>query len=113
MRLLWEDWENFITGGPDGDDDSEFPTISLGSGTGVNTGSLADYLGVPPGTDVEVSALPFRAYALIYNEWYRDQDLITEVGFSNAAGADSTTNLDIQQTAWERDYFTTARPWGS
>jgi hypothetical protein len=111
MRLLWEDWENFITGGPDGDDDSEFPTISLGSGTGVNTGSLADYLGVPPGTDVEVSALPFRAYALIYNEWYRDQDLITEVGFSNAAGADSTTNLDIQQTAWERDYFTTARPW--
>jgi len=99
MRLLWEDWENFITGGPDGDDDSEFPTISLGSGTGVNTGSLADYLGVPPGTDVEVSALPFRAYALIYNEWYRDQDLITEVGFSNAAGADSTTNLDIQQTA--------------
>jgi len=46
---------------------------------GFANGSLADYLGVPSGVGAgqSVSALPFRAYALIFNEWYRDQDLVT------------------------------------
>ena len=109
-RLLWDSFEDFITGGPDGDDNSVFPTINIGTGSGAATGSLADYLGVPIGTDIEVSALPFRAYALIYNEWYRDQDLIDEIGFSTASGVDTTTSTSMQQRSWERDYFTTARP---
>lgn len=72
-RLVWEDWEDFITGGPDGLDASEFPTIAMPASTGAAVGSLADYLGVPPGiADLEVSALPFRGYALIWNEFYRD-----------------------------------------
>jgi len=110
-RLIWEEWEDFITGGPDGMDASVFPTITLSEANHA-VGTLADYLGVPPHTGtVEVSALPFRAYAAIFNEWYRDQDLVTEIGLSLASGSDSTTNVTVQNGAWEKDYFTSARPW--
>jgi len=111
-RIIWEDWEDFITGGPDGMDDSTFPTITIGGGSGAAIGSLADYLGIPVGVNnIEVSALPFRAYAMIYNEWYRDQDLETELAISLASGADATTSTALQNAAWEKDYFTSARPW--
>lgn len=117
-RLVWEDFEDFITGGPDGMDDSVFPTITLtyGAGppaTGNNTvGSLADYLGVPPeNNNLEVSALPFRAYSLIFNEWYRDQDLVTPLVIDETSGPDTTTNTTLQYRAWEKDYFTSARPF--
>jgi hypothetical protein len=111
-RLVWDDWEDFITGGPDGEDTSDFPTITFSGGSGAAVGSLADYLGVTPGVNnLEVSALPFRGYALIFNEWYRDQDLVTELAISTASGADSTTSTALQNVAWEKDYFTSARPW--
>lgn len=110
-RLVWDDWEDFITGGPDGEDDSEFPTIDMGVG-GAVVGSLADYLGVPTGVaGLDVSALPFRGYALIWNEWYRDQDLQTELTIDTTSGVDTTTNKTLQNVAWEKDYFTSARPW--
>ena len=68
-RLVWNDWENFITGGPDGLNASTFPTITLPASTGAAVGSLADYLGCPTGVaDFVTSALPFRAYDLIWNE---------------------------------------------
>ena len=68
-RLVWEDWEDFITGGSDGMDDSVFPTITMPAGGGAVVGSLADYLGVPTGVNsLEVSALPFRGYAMIWKE---------------------------------------------
>jgi len=111
-RLVWEDWENFITGGPDGLDASVFPTITIGGGSGAAIGSLADYLGVPTGVNnIEVSALPFRGYAMIWNEWYRDQDLETKLTIDKTSGADTTTNTTLQNIAWEKDYFTSARPW--
>lgn len=110
-RLLWDDFEDFITGGPTNTDVSEFPTITAPSG-GFAVGSLADHLGLPPKIDgIEVSALPFRAYNLVYNEWYRDQDLETEKALSLASGPDTTTATDLLRCDWERDYFTTARPW--
>jgi len=110
-RLVWTDFENFITGGPDGLNASVFPTITFGGG-GAVVGSLADYMGVPTlVNNLAVSALPFRAYALIWNEWYRDQDLETALTISKASGADSTTNVALQNCDWEKDYFTTARPW--
>lgn len=111
-RLVWDDWEDFITGGPDGEDDSVFPTITFGGGTGAAVGSLADYLGVTPGVDnLVASALPFRGYALIWNEWYRDQDLQSELALSTASGSDVTTSTALQNGAWEKDYFTSARPF--
>lgn len=110
-RLLWDDFEDFITGGPANTDVSEFPTITAPSG-GFAVGSLADHLGLPPKIDgIEVSALPFRAYNLVYNEWYRDQDLETEKALSLESGPDTTTATDLLRCDWERDYFTTARPW--
>lgn len=113
-RLVWNDWENFITGGPDGLNASTFPTITFPNG-GPEIGTLADYLGVP--TDIvnaggtAVSALPFRGYAAIFNEWYRDQDLTTALTIDLTDGADTTTNTTLQSIAWEKDYFTSARPW--
>jgi len=117
-RLVWDEWEDFITGGPDGMDDSAFPTIDLSwsagsppTGSGV-VGGLADYLGCPTGINgLQVSALPFRAYDLIYREWYRDQDLQTPPVISTASGPDTTTSTTLQNVAWEKDYFTSARPW--
>lgn len=111
-RLVWNDWENFITGGPDGLNASTFPTITVNSGSGFANGSLADYLGVPTGVDdLPCSALPFRAYALVYNEWFRDQDLDTALTIDLTDGADTTTNQTLQTVCWEKDYFTSARPW--
>lgn len=109
-RLIWEDFDDFITGGPDGLDASVAPTIDMGAGAAV--GSLADYLGVPTGVaGLDVSALPFRAYNLIYNEFFRDQDLQTELVNSIASGVDTTSNTTLMRAAWQKDYFTAARPW--
>jgi len=111
-RLVWDNWENFITGGPDGLNASVFPTITMPGGGGAAVGSLADYYGVPTGVNsLVVSALPFRGYAKIFNDWYRDQDLVTALAMSKADGNDVTTNTALQNVAWEKDYFTTARPW--
>ena len=92
MRLLWEDWEDFITGGDDGNDTSVFPQITL---TPAEK-SLADYLGLPIGTSLAVNALPFRAYAKIWNEHYRDQDLQTELTIDTTSGPDTTTNTTLR-----------------
>lgn len=111
-RLLWDKWEDFITGGPDGMDASIMPTIKAPAEGGFTIGSLADYMGVPTAIpSLEVSALPFRAYALLYNECYRDQDLEEPLELSLESGEDTTTNTELQRCDWARDYFTTARPW--
>lgn len=111
-RLVWEDWEDFITGGPDGLNASVFPTITFGGGSGAAVSSLADYLGVTPlVNNLEVSALPFRGYAMIWNEWYRDQDLQNPLVIDETSGPDTTTSTALQNCDWEKDYFTSARPW--
>lgn len=110
-RIIWEDWEDFITGGPDGFDASVFPTMTAPGG-GYAVGSLADYLGIPPlKAGVKHSALPFRAYAKIFNDWFRDQDLQAEIPLNLQSGSDTLTNNNLQNIAWEKDYFTTCRPW--
>lgn len=110
-RIVWDNWENFITGGTDGlGNGAVYPTI-----TGPNPtvqGSLIDYLGIPSGVNAPVfSALPVRAYQLIYRENYRDQDLVTAPVISTADGNDTTTSTTLQKIAWEKDQFTAARPW--
>jgi len=107
-RLVWSNFENFITGGPDGNNASVFPTWAGGA---VTAGTLPNYLGLPVATVPAVSALPFRAYTLIWNEYYRDQDLQTPLTVSLADGNDTTTNRALQNVCWEKDYFTSARPW--
>lgn len=107
-RLIWEDFQDFITGGPDGNDTTVYPTMALPA---QGVGTLADYLGVPTGVAIEVSALPMRAYNLIFNEYFRDQDLVDPVDIDISSGADAITVRALQRVAWEKDYYTTARPF--
>lgn len=109
-RLLWANWENFITNKTQ----HAFPRLLLDQTD--DTASLANYLGLPliaQGTaPVSVSALPFAAYQMIYNEYYRDQNLIPEVNF-NLVDGNNSSNTDLKTfrtRAWEHDYFTAALP---
>lgn len=101
-RLLWDLWESFITGGRLGDDASVLPRWNP-SNTAV--GSLWDYLGLPTGI-VPTDALPLdfirSAYNFIYNEYYRNQNLIDEIALTSEV---------IQKRSWEKDYFVSALPF--
>lgn len=105
MRILMDAWESFYTGGEDGEDATVYPTVSLSSPA---IGDLSDYFGLPI-QSMTVSALPFRAYAQIYNDWYRDTLLQDKVAVSKAAGNDTTTSIALLNKNWEKDYFTSAR----
>lgn len=106
-RILHDKFEDFITGGRDGLDATVLPTITLPS---VAVGSLADYFGIPAtSSPVTVSAFPFRAYTHIYNNFYRDQDLIAPLTENLGSGADSTTSTSLKNACWDKDYFTKAR----
>jgi hypothetical protein len=104
-RILWDQWEDFITGGIDGQSAAVLPRWSPTPTTGNAEGTLWDYLGLPTGI-VPTDALPVdfirRAYNRIYNEFYRDENLIPEV---------LETNESILNRAWEKDYFTSSLPW--
>lgn len=93
-RLTYPGWEDFIT---QNDDTEVLPTITL-TGSGED---LIDRLGPPVAAGLTINALPVRAYNLIYNEFYRDEQLTAAVSL------DQTT---ILRSAWQRDYFTTCRP---
>jgi hypothetical protein len=125
-RLVYGDWEDFITGGVDGQSNPAFPKISYDSdGTHPRlptVGSLSDFMGVPtvPTTLTgetslpEVTALPFRAYQLIWNTYYRDQTLHAEVPVtknSTVTESEQVAILELQKRCWEKDYFTSALPW--
>lgn len=123
-RLLWAEWEDFITGGPTGQLTPIPPYFEVKDATAaaLQKGSLADFLGVPPPpltgivNPLRISALPFRAYQTIYNEYYRDQNITAELGFGLGggdigAGGDFGVTTTMRQRAWEKDYFTSALPW--
>jgi len=101
-RLLWSGWEDFITGGKDGTDSSLLPTMT----SAATIGSLKDYLGFPIGITWAANEgpclFPLYAYNQIWNEYYRDENLQTEVAVSNG---------NILNRAWEKDYFTSSLPW--
>ncbi len=117
-RLVWDDWEKFITGGPDGTSNPVAPFLRVGSSSfdKLKNGGLADYIGCPTtdiqGVNVDINAIPFRAYHKIYNEFYRDQDLESEITIAESSGFDPNEieMLTLRKRAWEKDYFTSARP---
>ncbi|MEM4959256.1 MAG: major capsid protein, partial [Nanopusillaceae archaeon] len=122
LRLIWEDSQKFMTGGVSGDDLVNLPCFTSEiHDAPVNVNSLADYLGISTGSfEGRISQLPFRAYQLIYNEYYRDQNLQEEIPIPKDSvdlpwddGATSITdNLTTLRTRnWEKDYFTSALPW--
>jgi hypothetical protein len=102
-RIIWDDWEDFIVGNEGA---VTYPTITPATAADA---VLYDHMGAEPVAGVAYDALPLRAYSLIFNEFYRDQDLVAARGLSTASGADSTTATDLARIAWGKDYFTTAR----
>lgn len=120
-RLLMNDWEEFITGGEDGKSNLSMPTIFFNTGNEdmIRPGTLADYLGVPTteGNIVNgqyINGLPFRAYQLIYNEYYRDQNIQPKVAVTKdltISGAEKAEITQLRSRAWEKDYYTSCLPW--
>lgn len=124
-RLIWNEWEDFITGGRNGDLEPIPPhfvpsELSTEQAALVQESTLWDYLGLPPipaseGTESPISSLPFRAYQFIYNEYYRDQNLESEVNVPLTSGAEIPGTFvslcTLRNRAWEKDYFTSALPW--
>lgn len=120
-HLLWPNWNNFITNTPVAGNVPAHPFLQIKT-DGSNYTELMDYMGIPnplnlPGVanDERIDALPFAAYQFIYNEYYRDQNLVSPVSFELADGDNSgniTGNLgEIRKRAWEHDYFTSALPF--
>lgn len=119
-RLIWDDWEDFITGGEDGTAAPVWPHYSMDylyNAGFISKGHLSDYLGLPPQTsnptnDQNVSALPFRAYTTIWNEYYRDQNIVGPATVDKTSGSQVGSAVLVNRVrAWEKDYFTSALPW--
>ena len=115
-RIVWPNFPKFISKGEDGEDNTVWPYFNVDLSAGA-PGDLADYLGLPVGADVadqfaiDISGIPFAAYQKIYDEYYRDQNLI-DSDYSNLIdGANSITGkINIRTRAWGHDYFTSALP---
>lgn len=118
-RIIWPNWEKWIV---DAGTSIVAPYISAAAWSGWETlgyNKLLDYMGVPPipatGTfNLPISMFNFAAYQCIYNEYYRDQNLVPEVDYKLVDG-DNSANvaelLKLRKRAWEHDYFTAALPF--
>lgn len=122
-RLVWPNWEKFITDNNGKGNVPAPPVIDLTSAE-LGSGSLGDYLGLPIGKNTNaVSAIPFAAYQLIYNDYYRDQNLQPDLGSNGTkqillndgpqdVGLNKKTHLNaMRRRAWEHDYFTASLPF--
>ena len=112
-RLIWDNWETFIT---DPDSGLSVPTLAWSQTAGASSVALLDHLGVghdivpaTSGTSRTLNVLPFRAYNLIWNEFYRDQDLDSALTVTTADSGDATSDFVVKRARWQKDYFTTAR----
>lgn len=116
-RLVWPNWEKFITGGDLGLDMPVFPKVTFSDSDPYKPeiGTLADYFGIPEmpagSGNIEVSAIPFAAYNKIYNEYYRDQNLTPRIDDELVDGLNNGLPRNLKRRAWEHDYFTSALPW--
>ncbi len=114
LRLLWSNWEKF-NGAQDNPADSTsfvIPTMPATAVTGYLNGSLHDYLGLPTEVpDYSHSSLWHRAYNLIWNEWFRDQNLQNSVVVDLDDGPDDPTDYVLLKRGKRHDYFTSALPW--
>ena len=112
-RLLWDNWEKFNGSQDNPADSTDFliPTMDAPVG-GYLEASLADYFGLPTLVDpLKHSSLWHRAYNLIYNEWFRDQNMVDSVVVDTDDGPDAYTDYPLQRRGKRHDYFTSALPW--
>jgi len=116
-RLVWSEWRRFMgeQTNPDTSIDITLPAVNLRTDTAV--GSIADYFGLPLSPQITqnapVNALPFRAYNLIYNEWFRDENLVNSAHQYNGDADEliNGTNYAVRRRGKSQDYFTSALPW--
>lgn len=117
-RLVWENWERFNGAQDDPGDSTDFLVPQLDDAThsaGFAELSIYDFMGLPtkvasvPQDDMPM-ALPLRAYNLVWNEWYRDENLQNSVDVPKGDGPD-TTAYDLLRRGRRKDYFTSAIPW--
>ena len=110
LRLVWDHWQRFngeqIT--PGASTDFLVPQVNLSN---FGELSLADYFGLPYGKNVSVSSLFFRAYNLIWNEWFRDENLQEPVSVPLGDGPDQASTFNLLPRGKRHDYFTSCLPW--
>lgn len=113
LRLVWDNFQRFMGEQPNPGDSTDFLVPEMTSPTGgYGEKSLSDYLGIP--TKVEGlthSVLFHRAYNLIWNEWFRDQNLQDRVPMNKGDGPDLPTDYKLLKRGKRHDYFTSALPW--
>ena len=111
-RLLWDNWEKFNGAQDNPADSTDFLIPTMTSAAGFSEGSLADYFGIPTQVaGLEVDSLHFRAYNLIWNEWFRDQNLQDSITVDTGDGPDNEANYVLKRRGKRHDYFTSALPW--
>lgn len=108
-RLVWDNWEK-MCGEQDNPGDSTDYLVPTVSGT-VTTGSLFDYMGVPIGNALTWNNLHGRAYNLIWNEWFRDENLQDSVIVDKDDGPDTYSDYALLKRGKRHDYFTSCLPW--
>ena len=117
-RLVWDNWQKFMGEQRKPGDSTDYlvPQIVSPAG-GFAVGSIYDYFGCPTvgqvgaGQDVSVSALPFRGYNLIFNEWFRDQNLQESQATYVLDGPDPDDVYKLLRRGKRHDYFTSCLPW--
>lgn len=121
-RLVWEKWQRFMGEQPNPGDSINFsiPTCTNPWATGgFDNMSLHDYFGLPTlvtgntggSTDYVFNNLPFRAYNLIWNEWFRDENLQNRVPVPLGDGPDNPADFVLKRRGKRKDYFTSALPF--
>jgi hypothetical protein len=117
-RLIWNNWQKFMGQQENPSDSISYVVPQQVSPTnGYTIGSLQDYMGLPTVGQVDtgrtVSHCAFwpRAYNLIYNEWFRDENLQNSVVVDKGDGPDTVANYTLLRRGKRKDYFTSALPW--
>ena len=114
IRQIWSNFRKFCGEQVDPGDSIDYtiPVSNAPATTGYSNQSLQDYLGLPTKIpDYEHSALFTRAYNHIYNEWYRDQNLVDSATVDTGDGPDTVANYTLRKRGKRHDYFTSSLPW--
>ncbi len=114
-RLLWDNFQKFMGEEDDPGDSNSFnmPRMDYLAAT-IGLDSLSDYFGLPLGKSMDndmVNSMPFRAYNLIFKEWFRDQDLTDSPVIDKDDGPDAIADYVLRKRSKRHDYFTACRPW--
>jgi hypothetical protein len=116
IRIIWDNFKKMMGEQDNPGDTTDYVTPKLPGKpiTGYTQGSLYDYLGIPIAVpDLETSALYTRAYNLIWNEWFRDENLQDSVVVDKDDGPDAIADYTLLSRGKRHDYFTSALPWPS